>query len=116
MIQKLQLERLGAAGYEVDAAISRLLGDEELYIHLLESFLQERSWESLEQVVQTQDYAAAYEIAHTIKGSLLTLGLVSQQEKMSEVMDALRKERKEEAQGALLDFIRQIKQLEELLE
>lgn len=109
------LKRLEEAGYDVEGTLSRLLGDEELYIHLLDSFCRERSWEALELAVKSKKAAAAYEIAHTMKGSLVTLGLTFEAEELSRVMEDLTKSREEKLERDLPVFLRHMEALAEML-
>lgn len=77
-------------GCDVKGAIRRMLGDEALYLHLLEAFYQERTWEELQKALERKDYEAAFQTAHLIKGSTATLGLTSIYEAVSRIVEKLR--------------------------
>lgn len=82
-------------GCDVKGAIRRMLGDEALYLHLLEAFYQERTWEELQKALDRKDYEAAFQTAHLIKGSTATLGLISIYEVVSRIVEKLRAEHPE---------------------
>ena len=110
------LKRLNAAGCDVEDTLYRLLGDEELYVRLLEAFCRERSWEALELAVKSEDYTAAGEIAHSIKGSLVTLGLTPLVEEIKYLTEDLKKERYDALKRSLIDFLELAERLRETVE
>lgn len=110
------LRRMSAAGCDVEGTLSRLLGDEELYIHLLDSFCRQRSWEALELAILSEDYIAADEIAHSIKGSTVTLGLTPLVEKIRYLMVDLKKKRYDALKSELSDFVELAERLRETVE
>jgi two-component system, sensor histidine kinase and response regulator len=59
-----------------DLALDRLGGDEELWIEISKLFIQEcpRMLQQLQEAVQQGDAHSLMETAHSMKGSLATLG------------------------------------------
>lgn len=70
------LKRLESSNCNTEETIRRLTGDKEFYIQLLKTFYREKSWEKLFTCTETEDYRQAFEVAHMLKGSILTLGLL----------------------------------------
>lgn len=59
---------LEAGGVDVEEALGRMMGSEALLSRLLGKFLDDASFERLEQAVAARDAAAAAEAAHALKG------------------------------------------------
>ena len=60
---------------DIDAALSRLLGNKAAYKRVLELFLQSNLFAELETVISQKNYSKASEIAHGIKGMTGSLGM-----------------------------------------
>ena len=69
------IERLRAAGADMDSAMDRLCGDEELYASCLAYFLSDPTFDALGAALDAGNYAAAFESAHALKGVAGNLGL-----------------------------------------
>lgn len=78
-------QALCRAGLQVDEALERLMGSEDLLRRLLTRFLSDPSYPSLVRALSDGEQTAAFRFAHTLKGvcgnlSMTELGgLVSQQ-------------------------------------
>ncbi|MBQ7370896.1 MAG: Hpt domain-containing protein [Blautia sp.] len=81
---------LRQAGCDVEGTMRRMMQDRTFYLHLLESFYQEQTWESLQKALENEDYDAAFQAAHLIKGSAATLGLTEIYKAVSRVVEKLR--------------------------
>lgn len=83
------LEQLKNEGVDTDNALYRMMGDTSFYLHLLKDFCREGLCEELYAALTLRDALAARQILHTLKGSLLTLGLtplLAIAERMSEAL------------------------------
>lgn len=67
--------RLRTYGADMDGALERFVGDEELYADCFQLFWEDASFPALDSALARQDYAAAFEAAHTLKGVAGNLGL-----------------------------------------
>jgi len=66
---------LRAIGVDVDTAIGRVVGKEDLYEKLLLMFFDDKSLEMLREKVAEGNIQGAFDAAHTIKGTAGNLGL-----------------------------------------
>ena len=74
-LQKLYSD-LKEWGCDIDCARSRFLEDDELYVRCLTRFAWDPAFERMQQALEGEpDYGRAYEAAHFLKGSALTLNL-----------------------------------------
>lgn len=71
------------AGNDYDGALNRTAGDEELFLSLLDMFLNDKSWSELNAAMANGDAKAAFAAAHSLKGSSGMLG-------MTRLFDAVR--------------------------
>ena len=70
-----QKERLIAAGLDIDEALERLLGSEALLKRLLQKFLTDSNFDTLQRAVAAQDWETALTASHTLKGICGNLSL-----------------------------------------
>jgi len=68
-------DRLRSSGADVDAALERVVGDEELYKTCLHLFMDDPDFPALEAALKCRDYSTAFKAAHTLKGVAGNLGL-----------------------------------------
>ena len=61
-------QRLMDAGINVDTGISRIMGNEGLFLKFLGKFLQDTNFAGLAEAVKKQDVEEAFRCAHTLKG------------------------------------------------
>lgn len=69
------LKRLENWGCDIEGAMDRFLGDEELYIECLHVACEEPSFEKLGENLAAGNVKEAFEAAHCLKGVLANLGL-----------------------------------------
>lgn len=69
------LDELKDWGCDVDGAMERFMGDEELYRICLHSVLSDKSFGGLCEALQRNDVDEAFDHAHTLKGVLANMGL-----------------------------------------
>jgi HPt (histidine-containing phosphotransfer) domain-containing protein len=82
--------RLTAMGCDVEGAIRRLGNDRDFYTHLFTTFIREKSWEDLASAMEMGNYEHAFESAHKLKGSTVTLGLTPLTDLIILLMNELR--------------------------
>ena len=61
---------------DVDGALRRLSGDEELYLACLDAFLQDNTINELNEAILTQSWDDAFTAAHALKGVAGNMGFV----------------------------------------
>lgn len=83
-------EALKAAGIDVEDAVRRFMGKEELMMKFLLRFGQDPNFGLLRQALEEGDTARAYEAAHALKGLAGNLSLRVVFARSSELVDSLR--------------------------
>lgn len=69
------LEQLKNWGCDVDGALERFVGDEELYQACLHTVLTDPAFEGLGEALRGQRGKEAFDFAHSLKGVLGNMGL-----------------------------------------
>ncbi len=62
------INKLEAWGCDTNDALERFVGDTDLYVMCMNLFVDDGSFDALGNALNTQDYKAAFEAAHTLKG------------------------------------------------
>lgn len=70
------LDALRDWGCDVEGALGRFVGDEELYHMCLNTLLSDPAFAGLKEALNKKEARAAFEHAHTLKGVLANLGLI----------------------------------------
>ena len=83
------LEDLEQIGAQPRKALGRLFDDETFYSSLLRKFLDKRETAELREKLCQKDYATAYRIAHTMKGSASILELTPMLNALSNITSRL---------------------------
>ncbi|MBR2528467.1 MAG: Hpt domain-containing protein [Blautia sp.] len=83
------LDRLDLWGADVQGGMERFLYDEELYVKCIRRFAEDPAMEALKEAIQNKDRQAAYEAAHTLKGTSATLSLTPIYEAVKKIVDEL---------------------------
>lgn len=83
-------EKLERYGVDLEGALTRVLGDRELYLECIQDFLQENSYNRLKECMAVGDYEEAIAPAHALKGVTANLGITPLNEKIVVVLEALR--------------------------
>ncbi|MDY4784853.1 Hpt domain-containing protein [Pygmaiobacter massiliensis] len=84
------LDELQAWGCDIPAAIDRVLGDKELYCSCLELFAEDENFELCAKALHEQNYRAAFEAAHALKGVAANLELTPLRTCISALVEQLR--------------------------
>lgn len=83
-------DRLRSAGADMDAALERVVGDEELYETCLHLFMDDPGFSALETALKSRNYSAAFKAAHTLKGVAGNLGLTDVYDAAHTLVELLR--------------------------
>lgn len=78
------------AGNDYDGTLNRTAGDEELFLSLLDMFLNDKSWSELNAAMANGDTKAAFAAAHSLKGSSGMLGMTRLFDAVRPLTEALR--------------------------
>lgn len=78
------------AGNDYDGALNRTAGDEELFLSLLDMFLNDKSWSELNAAMANGDAKTAFAAAHSLKGSSGMLGMTRLFDAVRPLTEALR--------------------------
>lgn len=84
------LDKLVQWGCDVPSALERFIDDKELYVDCLKAFEEDENFGLLEENLAKQDYKAAFDNAHTLKGVSANLSLTPLLQKLSDVVEDLR--------------------------
>lgn len=84
------IDKLEAWGCNVQEALERFVDDEELYITCMNLFVNDASFSALGDALKSQNYRAAFEAAHTLKGVAGNVSAGSLYEIIGSLTDKLR--------------------------
>ncbi len=108
-------EKLDQYGVDLEGALTRVLGDKELYLECIHDFLQENTYNRLKECMEAGEYEEAIAPAHALKGVTANLGIVPLNEKIVVVLDALRNGKREHLQEQYEDFCKEMEAFQKLL-
>lgn len=77
-------------GADVDTALNRFMGKEELYLKFIQKFLNDKNLESLQDCYKNDDYEGVFASAHSLKGVSGNLGLNPVYDVSAQICDLLR--------------------------
>ncbi|WOC31371.1 MULTISPECIES: Hpt domain-containing protein [Caproicibacterium] len=84
------IDLLNVYGADTAVTMERFLQDEALYQSCLQSFSADPAFDELRRALQKQDFTAAFNAAHTLKGVAGNLGLTPLFNTISTLVEALR--------------------------
>lgn len=84
------LNRLKDYGADIDGAMRRFLGDEELYASCFTEFINDPCFSALRDALEAGDYGAAFDAAHTLKGVAGNMGLTPMYQAACALVEPLR--------------------------
>lgn len=90
----------GVANY--DAAVERFMGSEAMYTRFLSKFVDDENYGKFVSALDAGDAKAAFEAAHTLKGTSATLELTGVAQAVDPVVESLRTGDVESARAAFL--------------
>lgn len=110
------MQELKQYGANMGEAMERFMDDEELYVDCLMMFMQDPSFKKLETALDSQDYHAAFEAAHTLKGVAGNLGLTPVYTDICELVELLRAGKHDNLLHAYEEIQEQMVVLQELID
>lgn len=84
------LDKCRAYGADVDATMDHFIGDEELFESCMEQFIQDEGFAGVKEAIEKEDYKAAFEYAHALKGVAGNLGLTPLFHEISAMVESFR--------------------------
>lgn len=79
-----------AYGADYAATMERFMGNETMYLKLLDMLFRDENLKKLGQAVAEKDYTAAFEAAHTLKGVVGNMGLTPLYDAVCAIVEPLR--------------------------
>ena len=98
-------EVLEAYGVDYEMTMDRFMGNEALYMRLLDMLFQDSNLQKLGDALQAHDAAAAFEAAHTLKGVVGNMGLTPLYQAVCEIVEPLRKREQREDYPAMYQAV-----------
>ncbi|WP_296331936.1 Hpt domain-containing protein [uncultured Treponema sp.] len=90
----ISIEELKKKGVDVETGLSRCLGNEDLYLKLVNMGLGDAKFEELGTLLQSNDLTSAFEICHALKGVIGNLSLNQLYDALSALTEKLRAQEK----------------------
>lgn len=84
------LEELKNWGCDIDGALERFVGDEELYRTCLYTVLDDKAFRRLGEALSAGQIKEAFDCAHTLKGVLANMGLTPMYDITVRIVEPLR--------------------------
>ena len=82
-----QMEENGA---DVETTLKRFMGNEKMYMKYIMKFLDDKNFDSIRENLESQNYEAVFNAAHTLKGVTANLGLNPVNAASAEISELLR--------------------------
>lgn len=92
-------QRLSECGVNVDTALERFMNNEGIFVRFLGKFLNDVSMQGFLDAVEKKDFTEAFHQAHTLKGLAGNLSMDRLYDRISPVVEILRKEKLEEQEA-----------------
>ncbi len=103
----LTMEALRRFGANTEEGLGRCLNDEGFYLELVNMELADESFEKLAASLERNNWQAAFEAAHSLKGSLGNLALTPIYAPTAELTDRLRGGREADYAALLAEILSQ---------
>ncbi len=86
----LTIDALKEYGANVDEGLGRCMGNEALYLKLVNTIPNEKNFEALKKSLENHDLDAAFDAAHALKGITGNLALTPLYDPIVEITELLR--------------------------
>ena len=83
-------EKMQNYGIDIEETMERFVDDEDLYIECLHEYIDNPDFEKLGEAIRGQDYAKAFDRAHTLKGVAGNMGLTTLFNVLCSIVEPLR--------------------------
>lgn len=84
------LDELRTAGFDVDSAMERFMGNEELFRSFLKKLPEESSYKEMLEFIEREDVELAFDKAHRLKSILGNLSITSAYNSLYCIVETLR--------------------------
>lgn len=110
-------EVLKSFGVDYAATMSRFMGNQEMYLRLLNRFPEDNNTELLGKALEQGDKEAAFAAAHTLKGVAGNLGLTALYDAASVIVEPLRRREEREDYSEMYQKVKvEFERIDELLQ
>ncbi len=110
----MKLEDLIAYGADVDSGLARCMGNEALYLRLVETVKGDDGFAQLEEALRDGRLDDAFEAAHALKGVLSNLALAPLAKPVDVITELLRGRKVMDYAGLLAEIERELTRLRAL--
>lgn len=86
----MTLDDLAAYGVNVEEGMGRCMGNEQLYLRLMDTMRADEGFDRLKEAVEAGRLDEGFEAAHALKGALGNLAVTPLYEPMCEITEMLR--------------------------
>lgn len=109
------IEDLKAYGADVDTAVKRCAGMENLFLKLVKKIPDLKEFNKLEESINAGDLDSAFSYAHGLKGNVANLSLTPLEKPISEITELLRERKKIDYSSYVSEINDNLEKLKELL-
>lgn len=109
------LDALKDWGCDIDGALERFVGDEELYVICLNKVLSDQAFVGLGEALKKGETKEAFDSAHTLKGVLANMGLTPMYDIAVRIVEPLRMEADENLMPVYEELLQAKNKLEALI-
>ena len=85
-----KLEKLRSLGCDIDGALERFMGDEQLYLICLDEMVADKNLDMLETALESGDGDNAFRYAHTLKGVYGNMGIKQAFKECADISSSLK--------------------------
>ena len=89
-VNEKNLEIIKTWNVDLGPTLERFCDDVELYVSCLQAFAEDRAFGELGEHIKAEEYSAAFDSAHTLKGVAGNLGLNDMFKAISNIVEPLR--------------------------
>lgn len=115
-MEESRKEKLLQAGVNIETAMERFIGNEELLIRFLKKFPEDPNYGQLKEAMSAKNYKDAFTAAHTLKGLCGNLSLNDLFELVSKETECLRHDQHDEAEEIFPELAAEYERVVAILE
>ncbi len=101
----ITLDVLKSLGVDTDKGLAMCMGNEALYLKLVNSVPTEKRFDDLAKAIDEGNLDAAFDAAHALKGVLGNLSLTPLYDKIAEITELLRGKADADYKGLMAELI-----------
>lgn len=115
-MEEIRKEKLLQGGVNIETAMERFMGNEELFVRFLKKLHQDNSYELLKTAMAEKRYKDAFTAAHTLKGLCGNLSLDSLFKIVDKEVEFLRNDRYEEAEQVQPELVKEYEKIIQIID